>query len=124
MKVYSEILNKLYDTKEDCEKAEQDYQERQEAEQKAKKEKEANRKVRAEEVENLRNDYKNVLEIYNQRVKELQNEYDAKLNKQREILDTAYNKYAEALKQFNKDYNGYNITIHDMFDEIFSHFWR
>lgn len=82
MKYYSETLKRIYDSEEDCKKAENEFLEKQKEQERKEKELADTRKARAKEVEDA--------------FKE---------------ANTAYNKFVELKKKFVKDYGNFHMTF-------------
>ena len=98
MKFYSEKVNKVFDTQEDCLKAEKDYEDEKAKKELAKKQKDEARAARAKEVE----------EAFNAMMK-------------------AKDHYTEILNAFVHDYGAFHMTVKDVpgngFLKLFDDFW-
>lgn len=121
MKYVSEKTNKVYDTVEDLEKAEAEF----EAAEAKKKEAAAAKKAEACKVEDAfkalnaaKKDYNDVRadakEAYAKAVAEAQRAYDAAINPAIEKLNAADKRYDDALAEFKKNHpEGFHLTLKD-----------
>ena len=87
MKIYSEVLNKFYESVDECEEAEKKFEEEQEAKKAEKKKKDEERAARAKEVEDA---FK--------------------------ALKAAQKHYDDVLTQFLKDYKVYHYSGNSLSD--------
>jgi dsDNA-specific endonuclease/ATPase MutS2 len=121
MKYYSEILNKNFDTEEDCVKAEKEHTEAEtkKAEAKALVKKES---AVVEDAFKARNEARlsynqklvELRKTYNQKISEAKKEFDAGLEEIYKPLETAEKDYDAKLREFQKNHpEGYHLTLHD-----------